>query len=80
MTLAHQVSWETSVELLAGAQTSAGAIPASTVHEIYQRAATTGFQAANALLMQMGTAGHDLWTVPMAGRRPVGRAAAALSR
>lgn len=36
MDLAHRVSWEASVELLAGAQTSVGAIPASTVHEIYQ--------------------------------------------
>jgi len=47
---------------------------------LMERAATTGFQAANALLARTGTAGHDLWTVPMAGRRPVGRAAAALAR
>jgi GH15 family glucan-1,4-alpha-glucosidase len=36
MALANTVSWETSVELLAGAQTAGGSIPASTVHEIYQ--------------------------------------------
>ena len=47
---------------------------------LMERAATTGFQAANALLGTWETAGHDLWTVPMAGRRPVGRAAAALLR
>jgi isorenieratene synthase len=47
---------------------------------LMERAATTGFQAANALLARTGTAGTDLWTVPMAGRRPVGRAAAALTR
>ena len=47
---------------------------------LMERAATTGFQAANALLARWETAGHDLWTVPMAGRPPVGRAAAALSR
>jgi isorenieratene synthase len=47
---------------------------------LMERAATTGFQAANALLSRWEVAGHDLWTVPMAGRRPVGRAAAALTR
>ena len=36
MSPGHPVSWETSVELLAGAQTSDGAIPASTVHEVYR--------------------------------------------
>ena len=46
---------------------------------LMERAATTGFQAANALLSTWDVAGHDLWTVPMAGRRPVGRAAAALA-
>jgi isorenieratene synthase len=46
---------------------------------LMERAATTGFQAANALLAQWGTAGHDLWTVPMAGRRPLGRLATALT-
>jgi len=47
---------------------------------LMERAATTGFQAANALLGRWEVAGHELWTVPMAGRRPVGRAAAALTR
>ncbi len=47
---------------------------------LMERAATTGFQAANALLSRWEVAGHDLWTVPMAGRRPVGQAAAALTR
>jgi isorenieratene synthase len=47
---------------------------------LMERAATTGFQAANALLGRWGTAGHDLWTVPMTGRRPLGRVAAALTR
>ena len=47
---------------------------------LMERAATTGFQAANALLGRWGTAGHDLWTVPMAGRAPLGRVAAALTR
>ena len=32
---------------------------------LMERAATTGFQAANALLADLGLAGHDLWTVPM---------------
>ena len=43
-----------------------------------ERAATTGFQAADALLARWGTAGHDLWTVPMAGRPPLGRLATRL--
>jgi isorenieratene synthase len=47
---------------------------------LMERAATTGFQAANALLARIGTAGHDLWTVPMTGRRPLGRVATALTR
>jgi isorenieratene synthase len=47
---------------------------------LMERAATTGFQAANQLLTGWGAAGHDLWTVPMAGRRPLGRLAAALAR
>jgi isorenieratene synthase len=37
---------------------------------LMERAATTGFLAANALLERWGTAGHDLWTVPMRGRIP----------
>ena len=34
---------------------------------LMERAATTGFQAANELLAGWGAAGHDLWTVPMKG-------------
>ena len=41
---------------------------------LMERAATTGWLAANALLGGWGVAGHDLWTVPMTGRVPgVGR-------
>jgi isorenieratene synthase len=35
---------------------------------LMERAATTGFLAANHLLGCFGLAGHDLWTVPMRGR------------
>jgi len=38
---------------------------------LMERAATTGFLAANALLAGWGLAGHELWTVPMASRHPV---------
>lgn len=34
---------------------------------LMERAATTGFLAANALLADWGVTGHDLWTVPMRG-------------
>ena len=34
---------------------------------LMERAATTGFQAANVLLERWGLAGQDLWTVPMRG-------------
>ncbi len=34
---------------------------------LMERAATTGWQAANSLLVGWGVAGHDLWTVPMRG-------------
>lgn len=44
---------------------------------LMERAATTGFLAANTLLGSWGVAGHDLWTVPMKGRIP---AVAALRR
>ena len=37
---------------------------------LMERAATTGFLAANTLLERWHTAGHDLWTVPMRGRVP----------
>jgi carotenoid phi-ring synthase / carotenoid chi-ring synthase len=33
-----------------------------------ERAATTGFLAANQLLHMYGLAGHDLWTVPVRSR------------
>ncbi|WP_375487546.1 FAD-dependent oxidoreductase [uncultured Jatrophihabitans sp.] len=35
---------------------------------LMERAATTGFQAANALLAGWQLAGHDLWTVPLGAR------------
>ena len=38
---------------------------------LMERAATTGWLAANALLAPEGVAGHDLWTVPMTSRHPV---------
>jgi isorenieratene synthase len=38
---------------------------------LMERAATTGFLAANALLARWELAGHDVWTVPMASRHPV---------
>ncbi len=34
---------------------------------LMERAATTGFLAANTLLQRWSTAGHDLWSVPMRG-------------
>ena len=34
---------------------------------LMERAATTGFQAANVLLERWGLAGQELWTVPMRG-------------
>lgn len=37
---------------------------------LMERAATTGFMAANELLSQWGLAGHDLWTVPLTGVLP----------
>ncbi|WKV75891.1 FAD-dependent oxidoreductase [Streptomyces sp. PCS3-D2] len=44
---------------------------------LMERAATTGFQAANALLERWGLHGQTLWTVPDRGRAPVLRKAAA---
>lgn len=35
---------------------------------LMERAATTGWQAANALLTDRGLPGHDVWTVPLKGR------------
>ena len=40
---------------------------------LMERAATTGFLAANALLADRGLPGHDLWTVPMRSRHRVAR-------
>lgn len=37
---------------------------------LMERAAVTGFQAANRLLTGWDTAGHDLWTVPLRGLLP----------
>lgn len=42
---------------------------------LMERAATTGFLAANALLAGFGLAGHDLWSVPMRGRHTAARIA-----
>ncbi|MFC8986584.1 FAD-dependent oxidoreductase [Streptomyces sp. NPDC057115] len=47
---------------------------------LMERAATTGFLAANALLEAWDVRGQVLWTVPGAGRSPVLRALAALGR
>jgi carotenoid phi-ring synthase / carotenoid chi-ring synthase len=48
---------------------------------LMERAATTGFLAANRLLSGWDLAGHDLWTVPMSTRHTlVGRARRLLSR
>lgn len=38
---------------------------------LMERAATTGFAAANTLLGHFGVRGHDLYTVPVRGRSPV---------
>jgi isorenieratene synthase len=43
---------------------------------LMERAATTGFAAANQLLGRWGVAGTPLWTVPTTGRGPLLRAAA----
>ncbi|MEU9763951.1 FAD-dependent oxidoreductase [Streptomyces sp. NPDC047987] len=45
---------------------------------LMERAATTGFLAANALLADWGVRGQVLWTVPRAGRSAVLRALGAL--
>ncbi|GAA3465171.1 FAD-dependent oxidoreductase [Saccharothrix longispora] len=47
---------------------------------LMERAATTGFQAANALLGRWGLRGHDLWTVPNRGRSALLRRAAHRAR
>ncbi|MGX1885674.1 FAD-dependent oxidoreductase [Streptomyces sp. NPDC055287] len=46
---------------------------------LMERAATTGFLAANALLRRWGVRGHPLWTVPRKGRSPLLRGMAALA-
>ncbi|WP_424863197.1 FAD-dependent oxidoreductase [Streptomyces sp. MMS24-I29] len=46
---------------------------------LMERAATTGFLAANALLADWGVRGQVLWTVPRAGRSPALRVLAALA-
>ncbi|OYO13787.1 FAD-dependent oxidoreductase [Enemella evansiae] len=40
---------------------------------LMERAAVTGFQAANRLLAGWQVAGHDLWTVPLRGLLPASR-------
>jgi isorenieratene synthase len=45
-----------------------------------ERAATSGFLAADALLGSWGLRGHPLWTVPVRGRLAPLRAAAARFR
>jgi len=47
---------------------------------LMERAATTGFRAANALLAGWGVRGHELWTVANGGRSPMLRRAARRSR
>lgn len=47
---------------------------------LMERAATTGFLAANALLADRGVRGQTLWTVPRAGRSRTLRALAGLRR
>ncbi|MFE1248275.1 FAD-dependent oxidoreductase [Streptomyces sp. NPDC058735] len=47
---------------------------------LMERAATTGFLAANTLLAGWGVRGQVLWTVPRAGRSPALRALGALAR
>ncbi|MFD3343545.1 FAD-dependent oxidoreductase [Streptomyces anthocyanicus] len=46
---------------------------------LMERAATTGFLAANALLADRGVRGQVLWTVPRTGRSPVLRAFGAIA-
>ncbi|MDX3098141.1 FAD-dependent oxidoreductase [Streptomyces sp. ME01-24h] len=57
--------------VLAGDQVRT-AVPAA----LMERAATTGTQAANALLAGWGVRGHPLWSVPLGGRNRVLRALA----
>ncbi|MGW1738428.1 FAD-dependent oxidoreductase [Nocardia sp. NPDC001965] len=47
---------------------------------LMERAATTGWMAANTVLRQWGAAGHDLYTVPVRGRSAVLRTLATRER
>ena len=47
---------------------------------LMERAATSGFMAANALLERWGVRGETLWTVPARGRSAAGRMLAAVGR
>lgn len=47
---------------------------------LMERAATSGFLAANALLKRWGVQGETVWTVPDRGRSAAGRALAGLGR
>ncbi|MFD3540223.1 FAD-dependent oxidoreductase [Streptomyces sp. NPDC058662] len=47
---------------------------------LMERAATSGFMAANALLERWGVRGETLWTVPSRGRSAAGRVLAGLGR
>lgn len=47
---------------------------------LMERAATSGFLAANALLERWGVRGETLWTVPDRGRSAAARALVALGR
>lgn len=48
---------------------------------LMERAATTGFLAANQILAAAALPGHDLWTVPMSSRHPIaGRLRTTLAR
>ena len=48
-----------------------GRLPYAPVIHLMERAATTGFAAANHLLAQWGIQGHTLHTVPIQGRSPI---------
>lgn len=60
--------------VLAGDLTAVG-LPVA----LMERAATTGFLAANALLARWGAVGHPVWTVPLKGRPAPLRALARLA-
>ncbi|MFJ3159997.1 FAD-dependent oxidoreductase [Streptomyces kanasensis] len=64
---------------LPGLVTAGDAVRCALPVALMERAATTGFLAANALLAGWGVRGQVLWTVPRAGRSPVLRALAALA-